>query len=411
MSTRASMSGADAAWLHMDRPRNLMVVTTILHLDGRPDWDAVQSVLARRMVARFPRFRSRPLDPPVTIGLINPRCREEQGFRIERHVTRSSADSLEAHVAARASEELDRSRPLWHADLVDLGSSSAVVLRTHHAMADGAGLVRVVTAATDGAEPPTPAPSRAPVDEAAIQREVRALVKLGDRMVRRGAGDVPFTEPLGGDKAVAQCRAVPVAALKALGRTAGVTVNDIYLAAVAGALRSHLGPSADRDLDAAMPMNIRRADEPPDELGNRFGLVVVSLPVATDDADERPAEVGRRARAIKATTEAEVVARALTTLGRVPVRAQLAWTDNFIGDAVAVITNVAGPPVPVTLAGTPVAGMSLFVPSTGPIGLGVSLFSYAGKATVSVIADGATMPDCEPFARALERELTASPSA
>jgi diacylglycerol O-acyltransferase len=160
-----------------------------------------------------------------------------------------------------------------------------------------------------------------------------------------------------------------------------------------------------------MPVSIRRPDEPPDELGNRFGLVVVRLPVATDDPGERRAEVGRRTLAIKSTTEAEVVARALTTLGRLPVRAQLAWTDSFIGDAVAVITNVAGPPAPVTLAGTPVAGMSLLVPSTGPVGLGVSLFSYAGDATVSVIADRATMPDCGAFARALEAELAASPSA
>jgi hypothetical protein len=93
------------------------------------------------------------------------------------------------------------------------------------------------------------------------------------------------------------------------------------------------------------------------------------------------------------------------------VQGQLAWADSFIGDAVAVITNVTGPSTPVSLAGTPVAGMSLLVPSTGPIGLGVSLFSYAGRATVSVIADRPTMPDCCPFARTLEGELTASPSA
>ena len=410
MSTRAAMSGADAAWLHMDRPRNLMVVTTILHLDGRPDWDAVQSVLARRVVARFPCFRSRAADPLVTIGLINPRWREEHGFRIERHVSRCQADSLQEHVAARASEELDRNHPLWHTDLVDLGSSAAVVVRTHHAMADGAGLVRVVTAATDGSDAATAA-ARAPVDEATIQREVRALVKLGDRLVRRGGADVPFTEPLCGDKLVAQCPPVPLGSLKALGRAAQVTVNDVYLAAVAGALRTVLGAAADGDLEAVMPVSIRRPEEPPDELGNRFGLVVVPLPVGVGNAERRRAEVGRRTRAIKGTTEAEVVARALTAMGRLPVQAQLAWTDNFIGNAVAVITNVAGPAAPVTLAGTPVSNMSLLVPSTGPIGLGVSLFSYAGQATASIIADRATMPDCTPFARALEEELTARRSA
>jgi diacylglycerol O-acyltransferase / wax synthase len=154
-----------------------------------------------------------------------------------------------------------------------------------------------------------------------------------------------------------------------------------------------------------MPVSVRSPDEPPDELGNRFGLVVVPLPVATGDPQARRLEMARRTRAIKATNEAEVVTRALSTMGRVPRQAQQVWADSFIGNAVAVVTNVPGPSGPVTLAGTPVTNMSLLVPSTGPIGLGVSLFSYAGQATVSVIADRATLPECAPFARALHDEL------
>jgi WS/DGAT/MGAT family acyltransferase len=338
---------------------------------------------------------------------------------MDRHVTRTSLPaetSLERHVAARASTPLEPDRPLWHADLVEAGPLSAVVVRTHHALADGGGLVHVLSEATDPVTPPADPPpqrNRPPAaDESRIQREAKALVKLGDRMVRRGAGGTPLTDPLVGEKSVAWCPPIPLDRLKAAGRAAGATVNDVYLAAVAGALRAHLGASngGDVDLDALMPVSVRRPEEPLAELGNRFGLVVVPLPVGTDDPEERRKTIAARTKAIKATTEAEVVVRALATMGRVPRRAQQAWTDAFIGDAVAVVTNVAGPPGPVGVAGTPVTNISLLVPSTGPIGLGVSLFSYAGRATASVISDRATMVDCSAFTTALGDELGAGQS-
>jgi hypothetical protein len=49
--------------------------------------------------------------------------------------------------------------------------------------------------------------------------------------------------------------------------------------------------------------------------------------------------------------------------------------------------------------------MFLLVPSTGPIGVGVSLLSYAGSAAVTVIADRASVPDCRRFADHLDADL------
>lgn len=416
-SPSIAMSGADAAWLHMDRPRNPMVVTTILHFDQRPDWDAVQAVLERRVVQRFARFRQRAIDPPLTIGLVGPSWRGDPGLRIERHLSRCRADSLQAHLAARAAAKLDPAAPRWHADFVDLPSGAALVLRTHHALADGAGLVRVITAATDAAAP-SAAPRRArardePADDPALERRAASLVKMTGRPLRRGAAGAPLTAPLSGDKGVAQCNPVATAALKRLGRAAGASVNDVYLAALAGALKEHLGAGVRThpELDVIMPVNVRKPDEPADELGNRFGLVVVALPLAIADARELRAEIARRTQAIKTSVEAEVAARGLAMLGRIPRAAQQAWVDRYIGDAVAVVTNVAGPPRPVALAGTPVANISLLVPCTGPIGLGISLFSYDGRAAVSVIADRATMPDCSPFARTLVQGLESGTAA
>ena len=63
------MSTADAAWLRMDRPTNLMIVNSVLWFDEPVDWERCKAVFLDRIVARFDRFRQRaadglPLAPP-----------------------------------------------------------------------------------------------------------------------------------------------------------------------------------------------------------------------------------------------------------------------------------------------------------------------------------------------------------
>jgi hypothetical protein len=38
----ARLSSADTAWLHMDRPTNLMVINTVFLFDEPVDWDRVK---------------------------------------------------------------------------------------------------------------------------------------------------------------------------------------------------------------------------------------------------------------------------------------------------------------------------------------------------------------------------------
>jgi diacylglycerol O-acyltransferase len=58
------MASADAAWLHMDRPTNLMVVTCVFWFDRPLDWDRVTEAFAERLVPAFPRFAHRVVQPP-----------------------------------------------------------------------------------------------------------------------------------------------------------------------------------------------------------------------------------------------------------------------------------------------------------------------------------------------------------
>src|SRR4051794_12213565 len=102
MATR--MSGADAAWLHMDRPRNLMIVNTVLWLRGDPDWRSIEASFFERVVGRFEVFRSRPIDPAVTLGLVKPRWERAEPHAVD-HIRRTTLSgsgddaALESYVA------------------------------------------------------------------------------------------------------------------------------------------------------------------------------------------------------------------------------------------------------------------------------------------------------------------------
>lgn len=82
--TRHAMPAADAAWLHMDRPTNPMVVNSLSVLGGVPDHEAVVALLQERLVDRFPRFRQRIADP---LGR-RPAFEDDPSFEIEAHLHR-----------------------------------------------------------------------------------------------------------------------------------------------------------------------------------------------------------------------------------------------------------------------------------------------------------------------------------
>jgi hypothetical protein len=87
-----------------------------------------------------------------------------------------------------------------------------------------------------------------------------------------------------------------------------------------------------------------------------------------------------------------------------------AWLDLFAGRASVVVTNIAGPTREVALAGVPLVGFTAWVPSTGPIGLGLSICSYAGAVVLGVAADTALVPDTGILLQAITAELEALPA-
>lgn len=408
------MSGADAAWLHMDRPENLMVVNTVLRFETTPNWNDVEEILQEGLVERHSRFRQRAADPFITLGLSAPAW-QPVATRARDHIVRAAlplpgdARALHAYVAAQAKLPLDPGRPLWEVHAIDgYGAGAALLLRTHHAIGDGRALVEVITGLTEPCAPRQAATGQ-PLRHRSLDEHPRGVIADADAFVKlagRLIGWPGWERPrLTGNKTMASLAPVSLKRLKEAARPTGSTVNDFILTAVAGALRSLAPAELCSDADVVVPIDLRPPGSVNGRLGNRFGLAFVRLPVASAEPGERLALVTRRMRQIKESREGALVFGGLGVAGRLPRLAERAWIDAFIKDAVAVVTNVMGPAEPVTLAGSKIAGMCFWVPSSGPLGIGVSVVSYAGDVVIGLVVDDGVVADGVRLARAIEAEL------
>ena len=411
------MPPRDAAWLGMEHASNLMVVTAVLLLDGTPDERALRSLVQQRIVDRFPSFRARPVRTrrpwPRVVWSDDPGC------DVPSHVrTTALTGPLDVHldtfVADLMSRPLDPGRPLWLMRLVtDPDGASALVVRVHHCVGDGIALARVLLSLTDPQEPvseATPPTSRLNQPDRTAATVLTTAVRVGGALVRIA---LMAHEPrshlrgrLGSRKSVARGEGVDLALVKAQAR--GASVNEAVLAAVAGGLRRRLvaGGDGPTDLRVLVPVDLRSPGaRVPDSLGNHFGMVLVRLPVAEPDAVRRLAQVRLRSAKAKGSTEALAAFVALTVLGTLPVRAQALAARLLGARATAVVTNVRGPSHPVLLAGHGVQQIAFWVPQTGDIAVGISVFSYAGTISVAVAVDAALVGDPSAFVAAIEVEL------
>jgi WS/DGAT/MGAT family acyltransferase len=423
------MSHADAAWLRMDRPTNLMVINALLWFDTVPDWDRLREAYAERIVERFPRF-SQIARPGGALG--GGRWERDPLFDPTDHVHRISLpaphdrDTLRALVADLASAPLDHERPLWEVYLIDgYGDGAAVLTRVHHAIADGIALARAMLSVTDGAAagPGIGDHPRSSLVSQVLRGGVEAVTHPR-RTALRGLTDAGTlgklllaTEPshqLKGDghigHRIAWSEPIDLWRVKRIARAYRVTVNDVLMAALTGALRERAIASGDAPerLHALVPFNLRPLDEPvPSDLGNHFGLVLAGLPAELDDQIDRLWEVSRGMDAIKHSDEGPLTFEILETMGRVPAAVEQRLIEFFTAKASMVVTNVIGPADRIALGGTPVAGILVWAPCSGNLRMTVSLFSYAGKVTAGFLTDAGVVADPQPLADAFRAELLA----
>ncbi|HSS78639.1 MAG TPA: wax ester/triacylglycerol synthase family O-acyltransferase [Thermoanaerobaculia bacterium] len=442
-SASVRLSAVDYAWLRMDDPTNLMIINGVLVLGAPVARERIGRLLKQRLLP-ISRFRQRVV---LTGG--DPHWETVPEVDLDAHLEEVTLPApggdkeLADLISAQMSEPLDLSRPLWRFLLVQgYGGGSVIFGRLHHCIGDGLALLLVLLSLTDtdaGRQHETETVEEEALDNPFLgllldsPRSVEAEWEMIERIMPDGLrlleasaeafksmGIVTtgvastgalarlvlrpsdpktvFKGPLGVPKKVAWSDKIPVEEVREIGKTLGGTLNDVLLSAMTGGLRRYLDRKGERgegiNFRAAMPVNLRPLARMAD-LGNQFGLIFLSLPVGAKNALERLKELRRRSLALKRSAEPVVVYAILRMLGIVPLAVQKLVVAIFATKATAVMTNVPGPRETLYLAGKPIDEIFFWVPQSGRVGLGISIFSYAGHVRLGVGTDAGLIPDPE----------------
>lgn len=446
------MSADDLMSLATERGTTPTQVGAVLFLDtsGRagsatgpgivsaPELDAAQVVeqLARRLPG-VPRLRQRLVSVPFGCG--RPIWVDDPEFDVSRHVrvvvcpAPGGEQAVLDLAGAMLVRPLPRSRALWAATLVTgVGEhQAALVIVFHHVLADGVAGLAVLAGLVDGAGSGAGAPGaagsgfprpRASVRRLAVDawarrlgslRRMPALLhRLGDAVVELRSvrwtrlRPTSLNAPTGPRRRFATVT-VPLHGIRAAGRAQGATVNDVVLTAIGGALHRLLasrGEHEDRFI-ISVPFSERRGATA-GELGNRSGVIPIRVPGAGDPA--------RRLRFVaEGTLRAKRSAPGATTALLGPFFRVLARTGLFqwFVDRQRLIhtfvSNLRGPEQRLSIFGCPVTAIVPLSAATGNVTVSFAVLSYAGRLTITLIADPDACPDLAALRGLLAEELAA----
>ena len=424
-----ALSRADLAWLHAEAPTNHFVVTSLALFDEPLNVDRFKTMLSQR-IALHPRLSQvvkTPLNP-----LAGQRWTAATNFDLDAHIHRTGLaapgghDALAAYVGGLVGRPLDYERPLWEVHIVDgPGRGGALVTRFHHSLGDGQAMVRMLVSLTDESAGDWDHPSRRPrrtirrrraASWTPHVRDIPGLVRQGVQAAGTLARLTLFNpDPptsLRGDltllKRVAWSDPLQLAEVKRIANASGTTVNDVVVSLIAGSLGNYLRNRGEDTcglrIRAMVPVNLRASDDTAMS-GNRFSLVYLELPVGVTDARERLMKVKIEMDRIKGSMEPEVGWLLVQSLGLVPTPIEQLASAFYARKASLVLTNVIGPAKRIYLAGSPIRQMTFWEPESGGLGLGVSIFSYAGEITVGVVSDRNLVADPDQIARGVVTEF------
>jgi WS/DGAT/MGAT family acyltransferase len=459
-----TMSQADNFWLCMDDPVNLMMITGFWEFKEPIDYNRLYATVESRL-ASFPRFRQKVVKPRTGLGL--PKWVKDKHYDLRSHLHRVALPDpgnkyeLQAMVSGLMTRALDPNKPLWDIHLIEnYGSGCALFFRLHHCIADGIALMYVLHAAADTeADAPWPTPQenvkknrptaspllsfdtmissaksvlhkgegigkklikeieKASDDPDAIKSMLKFALNLpsdvtavlSKHTIMKSDPETAFKGKLGVAKQVAWSEPIPLDRIKKLGRAiSSATLNDVLIATVTGSMRRYLKtrktPVNELDLRVTVPVNIRKPGAE-FELGNKFSLVFLSLPVYLEDPVLRLKEVKRRMDKLKVSADPYVNFGLLSAIGYLPTALAQKAAQLFGNKASGVMTNVPGPRKPLYFAGKEISNIMFWVPRSGAIGLGISIFSYNGYVTIGVASDKRLMPDPETLLDGFEDEF------
>ncbi|MYM67162.1 wax ester/triacylglycerol synthase family O-acyltransferase [Pseudoduganella sp. FT55W] len=405
----AAMTRRDYAWHRMDTEKNLMVINSILLFEGPVDMERLVSTIAHRL-PNYPRFTQK-----VVQHRGRPHWVEDDNFDITRHIELERMEhdvaraELQDHLTRLAHLPLERGRPMWHMTVLDrVNGGHAIVFRVHHCITDGLGLVHVLNHLTDdnGLHGKTPSPVGHPHRAVAHNKVCSAVVrgiswlKIGAHVARLSVlwpdAHSEFKAPMTGAKQLVWLPPLEMERVRAMSKRMGVTLNDVWVAAVSGALRQYLGERGQRPdgraLRAAVTFNLREKANA-FQLGNEFGLVAVDLPTNENSPVERLRKSSSRMTAIKRSHQPRATMAFLSIAGCLPTALQHFALNLFTSKGSVVLTNIEGPTSRRYLAGSRLTDLICWVPQAGKLGVGLAFISYAGQIQLALFVDTDLVPD------------------
>jgi WS/DGAT/MGAT family acyltransferase len=223
------------------------------------------------------------------------------------------------------------------------------------------------------------------------------------------APETPFNVPIGPHRRFAWVRA-SLADLKHVKNELGGTVNDVVLAAVAGALRRYLRarghPTDELEIRAMVPVSVRTADQH-GSLGNQVSAMMAPLPVWCGDPAERLRLVTATMGDLKSSKQAmgATLLTQLTDFAPPTVAGQAARLQSRQRFFNLVVTNVPGPQIPLYLLGRRMERVFPMVPLAKNQGVCFGIMSYDGQVNFGLIGDYDAMGDLDDLAEDLDASI------
>ncbi len=455
------LTSIDASFLHQEGHSSHMHIGAVLVFEGPvPAFDDYLEHVQGRLHL-VPRYRQKLTTPPLESG--RPLWIDDPDFNLEYHVRHSAlpapgTDEQLFRLAARiASQQLDRSKPLWESWLVEgLGPAEgeqgperfALVLKTHHALVDGVSGVDLATVLFDlSSEPaprsaelgpwqPRPEPSPAELVLAGARGAVGVTAELITRalsaatrpattlgLVRdalEGLGELvwaglnpapetPLNVEIGPHRRFAVVRG-RLEDYKEVKDALGGTVNDVVLTVVAGALARWLRSRGVRteglELRALVPVSVRTKAQQ-GSLGNQLTVMRGPLPVYIKDPVARLRFVRQAMDGLKESKQAVGAATlaAVNNLAPPTILAQASRLNFSTRLFNLIVTNIPGPQLPLYVLGRQLQDLFpvAFLPEHHA--LAIAIMSYNGQVDLGLLADLDALPDLNVIAEGIEESL------
>jgi diacylglycerol O-acyltransferase / wax synthase len=442
------LSALDSAFLAVETPTAHMHVgwASVLEppADGpRPGFDEMRDHINSRL-DRAPRYRQ--VIQSVPLGLNTPVWVDDPRFDVARHVLHADRDRLSDVVEACMSEPLPRDRPLWQMRIAPELEDGRIGLvgKAHHCMVDGIAAVELTmmlldpdpdppASEPDGWRPgPTPRPislfaggiadlARGSFDVAtlparALTSPTRAadLARRADRALRavtgsaRPAKPVAALNPPNSPRRHLALLSRPVDDLRRIKGSFGTKLNDVILAASAGAVRRFLERRGETPipLKTMVPVSVRANGEA-EELGNRISFMFVDLPCDDPDPAQRLRRVHAETSGRKQAGEPEGANDVVQSIGLVPAPVRKA-VSRFVASPRSfnlVVSNIPRPTQRMYLRGCELKEAYPVVPLADRHALAIGVTNVGEELCFGLYADRESLPDADTVAQDLEDSI------